>query len=146
MEAVDVLEDGGFGLVTRFPRSAPDQLGLDRLEEGLKGCVVITVAFSAHRRLEPMLTQDILVVVGAVLAAAIAVEDAAARRGSQGDGHLQRPDRQIPLHAVAYGPADDAPRMQVQDHSQIQPPLAGPDVADVTRSFQVRPSRREVAI
>jgi hypothetical protein len=74
------------------------------------------------------------------------VEDAAARRGSQGDGYLQRPDRQIALHAVADGPADDAPRMQAQDHSQIQPPLAGPDVADVTRPFLVRPSRREVAI
>ena len=62
------------------------------------------------------------------------------------DGHLQRPDRQIPLHAVAYGPADNPPRMQVQDHSQIQPPLAGPDVADITRPFLVRPGRREVAI
>ena len=37
----------------------------------------------------------------------------------------------IPPEPVADGPADDAPRMQVQDHSQIQPPLAGPDVADV---------------
>ena len=32
--AVDVLEDGGFGLAAGFPRHAPDQLGLDGLEEG----------------------------------------------------------------------------------------------------------------
>ena len=80
IEAVDVLEYGGFGLATRFPRPAPNQLGLDRLEEGLNGCVVIAVAFSAHRRLEPMLTQDFLIVVRTVLAAAIAVEDAALGR------------------------------------------------------------------
>ena len=137
VEAVDVLEYGSFGLATRFPRPAPNQLGLDRLEEGLNGCVVIAVAFSAHRRLEPMLTQDLLVVVGAVLAAAVAVEDAAARRGSQGDGHLQRPNRQIAFHAIADGPADHAPRMQVQDHRQIQPSLAGPDVTDIACPFLV---------
>ena len=80
IEAVDVLEDGDFGLATGFPRPAPDQLSLDGLEEGLNGGVVIAIAFAAHRRLEPMLTQDLLVVVGPVLAAAIAVEDAVPRR------------------------------------------------------------------
>ena len=74
---VNVLEDGGIDLAARFPRPAPDQLGLYGLEECLNGCVAIAVAFAAHRRLEPMLTQDLLVVVGAVLAAAVAVEDAA---------------------------------------------------------------------
>ena len=32
--AVDVLEDGGFGLAAGFPRPATDQLGIDGLEEG----------------------------------------------------------------------------------------------------------------
>ena len=64
----------------------------------------------------------------------------------QGNGHPQRPDRQIALHAVADGPTYDAPRMQVQDHGQIQPPLAGPDVTDVTCSFLVWPIRREVTV
>ena len=138
IEAVDVLEQAivrhwfksngerRLHLPTRFPRPAPDQLGLDGLEECLDGGVVIAIALAAHRYLEAVFAQDLLGVVGAVLAAAVAVEDAAARRGSQGDGHLQRPDRQVALHAVADGPADDAPRraaprMQVQDHSQIQP-------------------------
>ena len=34
IEAVDVLEDGGLGLAAIFPRSAPDQFGLDGFEEG----------------------------------------------------------------------------------------------------------------
>ena len=38
------------------------------------------------------------------------------------------------------------PRMQVQDHGQIQPALAGPDVADITRPFLVRHGCREVAV
>jgi hypothetical protein len=36
--------------------------------------------------------------------------------------------------------------MQVQDYSQIQPPLAGPDVADITRPFLVGPIRCEVTV
>ena len=63
IEAVDVLEDGRLSLSAGFPIASPDQLGLDGFEEGFDGCVVLAVAFTAHRRLEPMLTQDLLVVV-----------------------------------------------------------------------------------
>jgi hypothetical protein len=59
-----------------------------------------------------------------------------ARRGSQGDGHIQRPDRQIAFHAVAHGPTDDAPGMKIEDDSQIQPALAGPDMADIAPPFR----------
>ena len=133
IEAVDVLEQAivrhwfksngerRLHLPTRFPRPAPDQLGLDGLEECLDGGVVIAIALAAHRYLEAVFAQDLLVVVGAVLAAAVAVEDAAARRGSQGDGHLQRPDRQVALHAVADGPADDAPRRAANAGPGSQP-------------------------
>jgi len=146
IEAVDVLEDGGFDLATCFPRPAPDQFGLDGFEEGLNRGVIVAIALAAHRHLEPMLAQELLIVVRTVMAAAIAVEDAAPRRGSQGDGHLQRPDRQIAFHAVADGPTDHAPGVQVQDHRQIQPPFAGPDVADIARPFLVGPICREVTV
>ena len=86
-----------------------------------------------------MLAQDLLIVVRTVLAAAIAVEDASLGRRSEGDGHIYCPDRQIALHAVGDGPADHAAGMQIQDDCQIQPSLAGPDVADVARPFLVRP-------
>lgn len=58
-----------------------------------------------------------------VLVAAIALDDAALRRGPQGDSHFQRPDRQIAFHAVASGPADDAPEIQTEDEGEIQPSL-----------------------
>jgi hypothetical protein len=46
IEAVDVLEDGGFGLASGLPRAAPDQFGLDRLEEGLDGSVIVAIALA----------------------------------------------------------------------------------------------------
>ena len=52
MEAVDVLDDGGFGLAMGFPDPARDQLGLDGLEEGLDSGVVIAIALASHRRQE----------------------------------------------------------------------------------------------
>ena len=39
IEAANILEDGGFGLVPGFPRPAPGQLGLDGLEERLNNVV-----------------------------------------------------------------------------------------------------------
>jgi len=48
IEAVDVLEDGGFGLASCLPCAAPDQFGLDRLEEGLDSSVIVAVTLAAH--------------------------------------------------------------------------------------------------
>ena len=36
--------------------------------------------------------------------------------------------------------------MQIEDDSEIQPALAGPDVADIARPFLVGPIRREVTV
>ncbi len=46
IEVVDVLEEGGFGLTTGFPRVSPDQFGLNRLEEGLNGGVMNRPVFT----------------------------------------------------------------------------------------------------
>ena len=146
VEPVDVFEDGDFGITTRSPGSLPQQLSLDRLEERLDCRVIIAIAFAAHRHLEAMLAQDFLIVVGAILTAAICVVDAAFWRSAQSYGHVQRPDRQVALHPIADGPADDAPRMQIEDDSQIQPAFPGPGIADVTGPFLVSAISSEVPV
>ena len=93
-----------------------------------------------------MLTQDLLVVMRTVLAAPVAVDDAAFRRRPEGNGHLRGPDRQIALHAVADSPADDPSGMQIQDHCEIHPSLARPNLSDVTSPFLVRVLSHKVAI
>ena len=47
----------------------------------------------------------------------LCVMDAAPGRCPDCDSHVQRPDRQVPLHAVTDRPADDAPGMRIQDDS-----------------------------
>ena len=56
---------------------APDQFGLEGFEECLDGRIIIAIAFSAHRRLEPMLAQDLLIIMRTILAATIRVMNAA---------------------------------------------------------------------
>ena len=63
-------------------------LKLDGLEEGLDSGVVIAIALTAHRYLESVLAQKLLIIVGAVLAAAIRMMDAALGRLAERHGHL----------------------------------------------------------
>ena len=46
----------------------PDQFRFNGLEERLNGGVIITISLAAHRYLEAMLAQDLLVIVRTVLA------------------------------------------------------------------------------
>ena len=76
VKAVDVFKDRHFSLAPRFPGMPPDQLCLDRFEERFDGSIVVTIAFAAHRHLEAVLAQDLLIIMRTILAAAIRVVDA----------------------------------------------------------------------
>lgn len=97
----------------------------------------MAITFSAHRYLEPVLAQGFLRIIRAILRPTIRVMDAAFGWRPERDGHLQRPDCQVTLHPVAACPTNDAPGMQIQDHSKIQPAFTRPDICDVTSPFLV---------
>ena len=61
-----------------------------------------------------------------VLAATLRVVDAVLRWRTKRDGYVQRPDRQIALHAIARRPTDDAPRTQAECHREIKRALPRP--------------------
>ena len=109
IEDVDVFEEGDFDVPAGLPASAPDQFGLEGFEKVLDGGVIIAIAFAAHRRCQPVFTQDFLIVVRTVLAAPVAMMNASLWWSSQSDGHVQGADRQVLLHAVADGPSDHPP-------------------------------------
>ena len=131
VEAVDVFEEGDFDLAAGLPGAAPDEFRLQRLEEAFDGGVVVAIALTAHRNLEAVFAQQLLIVVGTVLRSAIRVMDAAPWRPADRDRHVQGPQGQILLQAVADGPADHAPREKVNDHGKINPSLPRPDIGDV---------------
>ena len=132
IKTIDILEDRTFCLTTCVPFVAPDQLSLDRFEERFNHGIVIAIALAAHRDLEAVLFQALLIRVGTILRAAIRMVNAAFGRLAQCHSHVQRTDREILFHAVTDSPADDAPGVQIKDNGQIKPPLTGPDIAYVT--------------
>lgn len=101
VEAIDIQEDRPFGLASGFPAISPDQLCFDGFKERVKDGITIAIAFAAHRDFETILGQAKLILVGVVLGLAIQMKDAALRRLSQRHRHIQRPDRQFPIHAIA---------------------------------------------
>ena len=77
IEAVDVFEEGDLDFATGLPVATPDQFGLQRFEEAFDGGIVKASALAAHRHLEPVLAQQLLIIVGTVLRAAVRVMNAA---------------------------------------------------------------------
>ena len=104
------------------------------------------MSLPGQRHLEPTLPQDFLIVMRTILRLAIGVMNAAFRRRSERDSHVQRPDRKIVFHSIANCPTDNAPGVQIQDHGQIQPALARPYAADIACPFLIRLFSREVPI
>ncbi len=62
-EPIDVFEDGRLGIATYPPGPLPQQLSLERFEEGFDDRVNVAVSGPAHRYPEHVLAQDRLVVV-----------------------------------------------------------------------------------
>ena len=87
----------------------PDQFSLDGFEERLDCRVVVTITLAAHRYLEAVLAQYLLVIVRTVLRPTVRMMDAAFGRLPECDGHVQRPDREVPFHPVRDSPANDSP-------------------------------------
>ena len=61
VEPIDILEDRSLGLTARVPTITPDQLSLDGFEERLDHGIVIAIALAAHRDLEAVLFQALLI-------------------------------------------------------------------------------------
>ena len=63
IEPVDILEYRPFGLASCFPTVTPDQLRLDGFEERLDHRIIITISLAAHRDLEHVLGQALLILI-----------------------------------------------------------------------------------
>ena len=146
VKAIDLLEDGHLGRASCLPRMPPDQFGFDYFEESLNGSIIVAIAFARLRYLESVLVQNLLIIMRTVLRPAIRVLDAAFGRLSERFGHPQSSDSSVAFLAVAHGLTGHTPRMQVQDHGQMQPALTRPDIADVACPFLLGPISVEVTI
>ena len=77
IEPIDILEDRPFSFASGFPTVAPNQLCFEGFEERLYHGIVIAITFAAHRYIEAVLRQALLILVGTVLRPTIRMMNAA---------------------------------------------------------------------
>lgn len=143
IEPVDVSGDGVFGLLAGLPGDRPDQLRPDDLEERLDHCIVVAAPAPAHRDLDAAFAQQGLIVDRAVLRPAIGMVNQPWCMVASHQSTAQGLHRKIALQALTRGPANDAPREEVEDDSEVGSALCRPDVGDVRPPLLVRAIRRE---
>jgi hypothetical protein len=72
--------------------------------------------------------------------------DQACAWSAQTVGHLERVEDELGAHVRRQLPADDHPRVAVEDEGQVEEAVPGPEVGEVADPFLVRRRRAEVAL
>ncbi len=118
---------------------------LKRGEEALDHRVVPTIAGTAHRAPYAKGEQPLLIARRHILAPAIGMMQEPHRHGALLPRHLEGPQRQGRGHLIPHRPADNAARIEIHQHRDIEPAVARGDVGDVTRPLLVRPGRSKLS-
>ena len=121
----DVGEQVVPGLIPCFVANLMHEFGFDRAKAAFHRCVIPAISLSAHGLDHPGCVDELAVIGGGVLAAAIGMVDQARRRLLPLDGHGQGRDGQFRPHVIAHCPADDLPGEKIEHGGQIEPSFGG---------------------
>ena len=138
IEALDVIEHVGFGLVSRVVCLVRRAFGLQRGEEAFHRRVVPAIARAAHATREALVRQQSLERRTGVLTAPIGVMQHGRGLAPPPHRHHQRIRDQLRGHRGLHGPADDPPGEEVHDRGDVEPPFGGPEIGEVGHPFEVR--------
>ena len=115
VEAVDVVEHIGLGLVPRSVDFTRRALGLERGEEALHRRIVADVARTTHRADHIVIRYQPLKLFAALLVAAIRMMQQRIEFGTSPDRHHQSNGDQLGRHYSTHRPADHAAGEQIDD-------------------------------
>ena len=121
VEDLNVLADFCPRVSLAYKARVVNKLLLQRPKEAFGDGIVPAVALPAHRLTSANGLQGASNAAGGVLDATVRVEDEPARWPSVAYRHPEGVLDQLCGHSVAHGPADDAPREQVQDDCKVEP-------------------------
>jgi len=108
-----------------------DEFALECSEEAFHDGVVPAVPSAAEAAFDAMVAECPLVVVTGVLRPAVRMLEQAGLWQPLADRHRQCRQYDVGVQARLDGPADDAPREEVDDNGQVQPALVRSYVGDV---------------
>ena len=137
IEALDVIEHVGFGLVSRAVRFVHRALGLQRGEETLHCGIVPDIAGSAHAASDAVVSQEALERLTRILTPSIGVMQDGRRRAASPDRHHEGIGDQLRGHRRVHRPADDPTREEIHHRRHVEPPFGGPEIGEVGDPFAV---------
>ena len=140
--AFDISEQVAPRAIAIWVFAVVDELGFEGAKEALHWRIVPAVRLAAHRLGDGGSLQDIAVVAGGVLAAAIGMMDQAGSRALSLDCHGERGDGQFGTHVLAHRPTHHLAGEQVEDHGQVEPALAGRDIGNIGQPDFIGPSAK----
>ncbi len=117
-----------------------------QLEEAFCDRVVMTVPTAAHAGLQVVPGQEQLPLAAGELRSLIGMDHHHCLRFAPPDGRKLGLQRQVGRHAGLCGPADHAPREEINHNCQIKPALMGLDIGDVCHPDLVGPINCELPV
>ena len=132
VEAFDIACQAGIELSIAHEAALVRKLSLQGMEEALHVGIVLAVARSIHAGHDTLRAQERLVAVCGVLNAAVGVEHQSWLGFAQIDRSLDRTQGDSGGSIARDGPADNAPREEIHDRSQVPPVLAQTQVREVS--------------
>jgi len=112
------------GSIPGWITSQVHEFGFDRANAAFHWSVIPAISFPAHGLDHPSCIEDLAVIGGGILAAAIGVVNQAWPRLLALDGHDQGRDGQFRPHVVMHRPAHDLPGEEIEHDGQIDVAVA----------------------
>lgn len=118
---------------------------LQRTEKALDYGVVVTVCFATM--LERSMDLELALIGAAgILDTLVAVMEQPRQRTPMRDRHIKRIEYQLTVGPLAHRPADNPPRVQIEQDGQIQPPPTGSDKGDIAGPHPVGGGRVKLPV
>src|SRR5664279_1974188 len=115
------------------------------MEETLHRCIVPAVSLATHALMDAMLCKQGSVLRGRVSGSLVRVQY---RRTSTPpiDRHTERRHGQLAVETAAHAPANNRPRVQIQNGGQVEPAFTCWNVGDIADPTGVGPIRLKLPL
>jgi len=131
------LKNHGTGMGARRENMEIDTFDLKGAKETLHNRIVVTVGLSAHANGDGVLSQEGLVVMSGILAAAIRMKQSIGLGLALRKGPLQSLLHKEGITWSAHSPPDHPTGEEIQHKSEVQPATLGGNVGDIADPFLV---------
>jgi hypothetical protein len=142
----DIGEQVSFCFFTREIIAVVNKFDFQRSKAAFHGRVIPAVSFPAHGLNHPGCVDDLPVITGGILAAAIGMVDQTGRRLLPLDGHHQGRSGQFHPHVVPHRPANNLPGAKIEHGRQVEPAFTGWHAGNIGEPDLIGPFDSEIAV